>query len=191
MADQKPKIEKCARPVKTPTILQMEGVECGAASLAIILGYHGKHVPLEKLRVLCGVSRDGLKATNIMQAARTLGMKAKGYSKSIANLKKMQTPCIVFWNFNHFLVLEGFTKKRVYLSDPAQGRYYVSHEEFDDALTGVVMTFEPGPEFEKGNEKTGLIPALGSRISNSKLSVVFIVLTSLFLVIPGLRLGLS
>ncbi|WNJ16375.1 NHLP family bacteriocin export ABC transporter peptidase/permease/ATPase subunit [Pontibacter sp. G13] len=170
----------------TPTVLQMESVECGAASLSIILGYYGRFVPLEKLRVECGVSRDGLKATNIMKAARSYGLKAKGYSKSIEKLKATKTPAIIFWNFNHFVVLEGFGKQKVYINDPAQGRYQVTYDEFEGSFTGVVMTFEPTADFEKGNEKGRLRDALSSRISNSKLSVVFIVLISLFLVIPGL-----
>jgi len=181
----KPKVVIGKR-VKTPTILQMEGVECGAAALAIILGYHGRHVPLEKLRVECGVSRDGLKATNIMKAARSYGMTTKGYAKSIENVKKMKFPIIIFWNFNHFLVLEGFGKDKVYLSDPAQGRYHVTNQEFDDSFTGVVIDMVPNEDFEKGNEKTGMLPSLGRRITNSKLSLVFIILASLFLVIPGL-----
>lgn len=179
-------IEKQARPVKTPTILQMEGVECGAAALSIILSYYGKFVPLEKLRIACGVSRDGLKATNILKAAREYGLEAKGYAKSIEKLMQLEMPAIIFWNFNHFLVIEGFTKNKVYLSDPAQGRYHVSHQEFDDAFTGVVMTFKPNENFEKGNDKKGLLASLGSRVAHSKMSITYIVLTSLFLVIPGL-----
>lgn len=185
---KKPKIiiEKQARPVKVPTILQMESVECGAAALSIILGHYGKFVPLEKLRIACGVSRDGLKATNIIKAAKEFGLEAKGYAKSIEKLMQIETPAIIFWNFNHFLVLEGFTHNKVFLSDPAQGRYQVSHKEFDECYTGVVLTFKPNEKFEKGNEKRGLLASLSSRISHSKMSLLYIVLASLFLVIPGL-----
>jgi NHLM bacteriocin system ABC transporter peptidase/ATP-binding protein len=179
-------LKKQNRPVKVPTVLQMESVECGAAALSIILGHFGKFVPLEKLRIACGVSRDGLKATNILKAAKEFGLEAKGYAKSIEKLMQIEAPAIIFWNFNHFLVLEGFTKKRVYLSDPAQGRYFVTHKEFDDSYTGVVLTFSPSKDFEKGNEKKGLFASLISRITNSKLSITYIIIASLFLVIPGL-----
>lgn len=179
-------IEKQARPVKVPTVLQMESVECGAAALSIILGHFGKFVPLEKLRIACGVSRDGLKATNIIKAAKEFGLDAKGYAKSIEKIMQIKTPAIIFWNFNHFLVLEGFTKKKVYLSDPAQGRYSISHQEFDDAYTGVVLTFETNESFEKGNEKKGLMGSLLSRVASSRLSITYIIIASLFLVIPGL-----
>lgn len=179
-------IEKQARPTKVPTVLQMESVECGAAALSIILGHFGKFVPLEKLRIACGVSRDGLKATNIIKAAKEYGLESKGYAKSIEKLMQIKTPAIIFWNFNHFLVLEGFTKNKVYLSDPAQGRYTVTHQEFDDSYTGVVLTFETTEKFEKGNEKRGLMASLASRIKYSKQSIFFIILASLFLVIPGL-----
>ena len=179
-------IQKPVRPVKVPTVLQMESVECGAAALSIILGYYGKFVPLEKLRIACGVSRDGLKATNIIKAAKEFGLKAKGYAKSVEKLMQQKMPAIIFWNFNHFLVLEGFSKNKVHLSDPAQGRYQVTYEEFDEAYTGVILTFEPEENFEKGNSKKSLLSSLGTRLTSSKLSITYIFIASLFLVIPGL-----
>ncbi len=171
---------------RTPTILQMEAVECGAAALGIILGYWGYIVPLTELRRECGVSRDGSKASNVLKAAKLYNLNAKGFKKRIDDLKTLPPPYIVFWNFNHFLVVEGFTKKRVYLNDPADGPRTVTLEEFDRAYTGIVLMMEPGPDFKKGGKKPGIIPALSARLQNSGWAITFCLVAGLLLTIPRL-----
>ncbi|PID77281.1 MAG: NHLP family bacteriocin export ABC transporter peptidase/permease/ATPase subunit [Deltaproteobacteria bacterium] len=172
--------------VKTPTVLQMEAVECGAASLAMILACYGRIVPLESLRSDCGVSRDGSKAANILRAARKHGMIAKGYSYEPEALRKMTFPVIVFWNFNHFLVVEGFKGGKVYLNDPADGPRVVSREDFDDSFTGIVLTFTPGPEFRKEGKKNSIFSSIKKRLANTGSALPFVVLAGLILVLPGL-----
>jgi NHLM bacteriocin system ABC transporter peptidase/ATP-binding protein len=164
----------------------METIECGAASLAIILGFYGRIVPLEELRSACGVSRNGSKASNMLRAARRYGLEAKGYKKEVDQLGEITLPAVLFWNFNHFLVLEGHRHGRYYLNDPASGPRSVSEEEFDDSFTGVVLTFTPGPDFEKGGSPQRLITSLKARLRGSKPAVTFIVVAGLCLAVPGL-----
>jgi ABC-type bacteriocin/lantibiotic exporter with double-glycine peptidase domain len=171
---------------KVPSILQMEAVECGAASLAMIFAYYKKFLPLEKLRVDCGVTRDGVKASNILKAARRYGFEAKGFRREPAELLKMPMPVIIHWNFNHFVVLEGFDKGQFYINDPGSGPRTISEEEFDLAFTGVVLTFEPGPEFQPSGRKNSFLDSLKIWLSGSKTAITYLVLIGLLMVIPGL-----
>ncbi len=134
---------------KTPTVFQMEMTECGAASLSMIFGYYGKFLPLEQMRIETGVSRDGCNARNILRCARKYGLECKGYRKEPEDLKKLKMPCLIHWNFNHFVVLEGFKHGHVYINDPAYGRRKLTLEDLDESFTGVVLTFQKTKEFKK------------------------------------------
>ena len=174
--------------VRTPMVLQMEAVECGVASLAIVLGYWGRVVPLATLRRECGVSRDGSKLSNITKVATGYGLEAKAWKRSLNDLDTVRYPFIVFWNFNHFLVVEGFRKGRVYVNDPASGPRTVPLEDFDRAYTGVMMTAEPGPDFRRGGRKPSVLASLAKRLRRSLIPVAAAICTALLLVIPGLAL---
>ena len=174
------------KPVKVPTTLQMEAAECGAASLDMVLSYYGKFIPLEELRIVCGISRDGSKASNMMKAARAYGLEGKGYRKDPAELKKMPGPTIIHWNFNHFVVFLGYRKGHFYLNDPGSGHRIVSEEEFDQSFTGIVLSFKPGPKFKKSGRKPSLVRSLQKRLHGSWNGLTYLILVQLSLVIPGL-----
>nr|WP_305984352.1 NHLP family bacteriocin export ABC transporter peptidase/permease/ATPase subunit [Roseibium sp. MMSF_3544] len=173
---------------KVPTVLQMEAAECGAASLSMVLAHHGRFLPLETLREACGVSRDGSKATNILKAARQNGMTAKGFKAEPDMLAKISLPAIIFVDFCHFLVLEGFNKTHFFLNDPANGRRKVDQERFDAMFTGVVLVFEPGPDFVKTDDRPSLAKALFARTKGLRSSIFFVFLASLALILPGLAI---
>ena len=174
--------------VRTPTVLQMEAVECGAASLGMILGYYGKHVPLEALRIACGVTRDGSSAGNVLRAARSYGLEANGYRYELEELRNVTPPFIIFWQFYHFVVVEGFTKDGAVLNDPAGGRRVSDWEEFDRSYTGVCLRLSPGPEFVPSNDTPSTTSVLREQLSDSWWPVGFIILAGVAIVVPSVAL---
>ena len=172
--------------LRTPTVLQMENTECGAASLSIVLQHYGRYVPLTQLRELCGVSRDGSDAANLILAARSFGLDAKGFQISLDALEHIKPPVILFWEFNHFLVFEGFRGDRVALNDPALGPRTVSREEFDRSYTGIVLTMEPGNSFQRGGRAPTVWPIVLKRMLSEPLAALFIVCAGLLLILPQL-----
>ena len=171
---------------KVPVIMQMEALECGAASLTMILAYHGKWLPLEQVRKDCGVSRDGSSAKNLLKAARNYGMTAKGYRCDTSMLSEMQTPCILHWGFNHFVVFCGFQKDKAVINDPARGVVKVSQEELDREFTGVVLAMTPGEGFEKGGKPKSIIPFAKQRLKGTGAAIAFIILTTIITAIINL-----
>lgn len=131
-----------------PFVPQMESVECGAACLGMVMGYHGHHAPLVELRQACEVSRDGVNALSILRAARARGFEAEAYSTEVEELTEIPLPAIIHWNFNHFVVLERLGKRKVTITDPGGGRRSLSREAFGKAYTGVVLVFEPTAEVQ-------------------------------------------
>ena len=173
--------------VKVPVVMQMEALECGAASLAMVLAYYGKWVPLEQVRLDCGVSRDGSNARNVLLAARSYGLEAQGYRCEVETLRSDMTyPCIIHWNFSHFVVLDGFKGKTAYINDPARGEVRVPMEEFDRSFTGVCLQFSPGPDFKPGGRRKSTIAFARKRLRGAGAAVAFVTLTTVIGYLFGL-----
>ncbi|MBR1671170.1 MAG: NHLP family bacteriocin export ABC transporter peptidase/permease/ATPase subunit [Butyrivibrio sp.] len=170
---------------KTPTVYQMEASECGAAALSMILGYYGRFMPLEQMRIECGVSRDGSSAKNILLAARKIGLETHGYRKSLEKLIKLTPPCIIHWNFNHFVVFEGQKGKYFYINDPVSGRRRITYKELDDSYTGVVLTFNKTSDFSPSKKTDSFLQFFLKSVSQEKdmLSLVF---SGLLMIFPGI-----
>lgn len=184
--DPKRPITAAPRRVNTPTVLQMEAVECGAASLAMVLAYHKKFVPLPELRQACGVSRDGSKASNVLKAARGYGFEAKGYKKTVDEVFTYAPPFIAFWMSNHFLVVEGWNAKTIFLNDPAGGKRAVSLDEFKAGFSEVVLTFKTTEAFKPGGSPPKIWPKILPRIHASRKELLYTTGAGLLLVLPAL-----
>ena len=182
---------KLKKPIRTgvcrpPVIMQLEALECGAACLAMILAYYGKWVPLEQARLDCGVSRDGSNARNLLRAARSYGLTAGGYRYEPEELRKNGTfPCIIHWNFNHFVVLNGFQGEQAVLNDPARGVVRVSMETFDEAFTGICLQFEPNETFVPGGKPRSMAGFAKERLKGAEAAVLFVVLTTVITSLIG------
>ena len=164
---------------KVPVVMQMEALECGAACLTMVLAYYRKWVPLEQVRVDCGVSRDGSNALNVLKAARNYGLDANGYSMEPEVLRKEGSfPCIAHWNFNHFVVVCGFRGKYAYLNDPARGSIRITVEEFDKAFTGVCLMFSPTERFIADGKRKSTLSFAGKRLKGAGAAVAFVLLTA-------------
>ncbi|MFO0909216.1 MAG: NHLP family bacteriocin export ABC transporter peptidase/permease/ATPase subunit [Isosphaeraceae bacterium] len=180
MAEQQPRKH---RRVRTPTVLQMEATECGAAALGIVLAYHGRYVPLEELRAECRVSRDGSNALYIKKTAEKYGLVGRGYQMTVEELRELPPPFMVFWELNHFLVVEGFSGDRVYLSDPATGRRSVDLASFRQSYAGIVFQFQIGDSFTRGGVRPNTWKSLGRRLVGAWGAIAYVVLAGLAVVL--------
>lgn len=175
-----------AKGAKVPVIMQMEALECGAACLCMILAYHGKWLPLEQVRSDCGVSRDGSSARSILMAADAYGMKAVGYRMEPAELRNLDLPVILHWNFNHFVVLCGFQKEKALINDPARGTVAVEAEEFDKAFTGVVLQFDITEGFKPEGRPKSVLSFARKRLKGTAIPFLFVILTGFLAAVAGM-----
>ena len=175
------------RVVKVPQVMQMEALECGAACLAMILAYYGRWEPLEKIREQCGVSRDGSKAVNILKAARSYGLTADGRAADASALHaNADFPYIIFWNFNHFVVLDGFRGKYAYINDPARGQIKVPLDEFEECYTGLALEFSKSEDFKEGGEKPSTLRYVRERLKGMGPAILFVMLAAAVTSIAGI-----
>jgi NHLM bacteriocin system ABC transporter peptidase/ATP-binding protein len=175
------------RVARVPTILQMEAVECGAASLAMILAYYGRWIALEDLRMQCGVTRDGSNAGQLAKVARAHGLVAKGKRLDLEAIRTDSTrPLILFWGFGHFVVFEGMRGDRYQLNDPAGGRRLVDEEEFSKSFTGIALEFDVGPEFEPCGAPPNLLRGVKTWLRGNRVAALFAMLCGMILAIPGI-----
>ena len=173
--------------IKVPVIIQMEAVECGAAALAMVLAYHGCHEPLEKVRVQCGVSRDGSNAKYLMLAAEHYGLKCRAFRVAdAADLEQHPKPSIIFWNFNHFVVYRGRKGNTFFLNDPASGAVQVTEEEFEASFTGITLTFTPGENFKLQGATKNTVSSLRQRLAGAYSTLLFAFIAGFLLLVPGL-----
>jgi len=179
MADKKTRQPLKSGVAKVPVIMQMEALECGAASLAMILAYYRKWIPLEQVRLDCGVSRDGSNMKNVFLAAQHYGLETHGFRMELEDLKHRATyPCIIHWEFNHFVVLDGFKGNKAVINDPARGVVQVPMDRFDTSFTGLVLTFEPGESFTPSGKRKSMLAFAGKRLKGAAAAVAFVVATS-------------
>ncbi len=172
---------------KVPVVMQLEALECGAASLTMVLAYYGKWIPLEQVRSDCGVSRDGSNAKNILIAARSYGLTAKGYRFEPDAIRQQGTfPCIIHWNFNHFVVLCGFKGNKAIINDPAKGTYAVSMQAFDEAFTGICLMFEPGESFVPSGKPKSMFSFAKERLKGTGVAIAFVIVTSVITSLMGI-----
>lgn len=165
---------------RVPVVMQLETLECGAACLCMVLAYYGKWIPLEQVREDCGVSRDGASAKNIVKAAQYHGLEASGYRFEPEELREKGIfPCIIHWNFNHFVVLCGFKNGKAYLNDPARGSYSVPMELFDDSFTGICIEFLPAKGFVPSGKPKSMFSFAAKRLKGTGPAIAFTVLTGI------------
>ena len=185
-------VKKIPEPVskgvaKVPVVMQLEALECGAACLCMVMGYYGKWIPLEQVRKDCGVSRDGSNAANIVEAAVGYGFEADGFKLEPEVLRDEGFfPCIVHWEFNHFVVCNGFKGDKVFLNDPARGTYSVSFEQFDRSFTGICILLRPKEDFEQSGKRKSVLQFAGERLRGVKGAALFMMITTLISALTGI-----